>query len=151
MRQILTTVYALDEIPDKIARQNAINELRNDLIASQAEEIYCVVERLETELSRWAFVNKKELEDTANKVGWCWGFDVVDNYIERTRMHGMRSTRYVMAALTKEADKIVRHFDNNPEEAYLDEDVIELANDNEYEFREDGKLICGKLICGKLI
>lgn len=141
MRQILTTVYALNEIPDEHTRQNAIDALRFDLVAIQAQEIYDVVDSIEKALQPWATVNAKDLNDAANKVGWCWGFDIVENYIKRTRMHGERLKARVMAALEREADEIVRYFDNNPKEAFSDEDVLEHANANEYEYREDGKLI----------
>ena len=39
MRQVLTTVYTLNEIPDERTRQNAIDALRYELIAEQAQEI----------------------------------------------------------------------------------------------------------------
>lgn len=141
MRQVLTTVYALNEIPDEHTRQNAIDALRFDLVAIQAQEIYDVVDSIEKALQPWATVNAKDLNDAANKVGWCWGFDIVENYIKRTRMHGERLKARVMAALEREADEIVRYFDDNPEKAYSDADVIEHADANEYEYREDGKRI----------
>ena len=141
MRQMLTTVYALNEIPDEHTRQNAIDALRFDLVAIQAQEIYDVVDSIEKALQPWATVNAKDLNNAANKVGWCWGFDIVENYIKRTRMHGERLKARVMAALEREADEIVRYFDDNPEKAYSDADVIEHADANEYEYREDGKRI----------
>ena len=141
MRQILTTVYALNEIPNEDTRCQAINELRNDLIAWQAQEIYDVLSDIKKELECRVMVTVKDLRDAANKVGWCWGFDVVENYINRTHMHGLRSEQHVMPALMREADEIVRYFDDNPEKAFSDDDVIEHANANEYEYREDGKLI----------
>lgn len=141
MRKVLTTVYGLSEIPDERTRQNAIDALRYELIAEQAQEIYNVVDSIEKALQPWATVNAKDLNDAANKVGWCWGFDIVENYITRTRMHGERLKARVMAALEKEADEIVRYFDDNPEKAYSDADVIEHADANECEYTKDGKLI----------
>lgn len=141
MRQVLTTVYALNEIPDERTRQNAIDALRYELIAEQAQEIYDVVDSIEKALQPWATVNAKDLNDAANKVGWCWGFDIVENYIKRTCMHGERLKARVMAALEREADEIVKRFDDNPETAFSDDDIIEHANANEYEYTKDGKLI----------
>ena len=141
MRQVLTTVYGLSEIPDERTRQNAIDALRYELIAEQAREIYDVVDQIENWLLCWNEVSAKELRTAADQVGWCWGFDIVENYISRTRMHGYRLKARVMAALEREADEIVKRFDDNPETAFSDDDVIEHANANEYEYTKDGKLI----------
>lgn len=141
MRQVLTTVYALNEIPDERTRQNAIDALRYGLIAEQAQEIYDVVDDIEKALQCRVMVTAEDLNDAANKVGWCWGFDIVENYIKRTRMHGERLKARVTAALEREADEIVKRFDDNPETAFSDDDVIEHANANEYEYTKDGQLI----------
>ena len=141
MRQVLTTVYALNEIPNERARQNAIDALRYQLIAEQAQEIYDVVDGIEKTLPYGVMVTAEELRRAADQVGWCWGFDIVENYISRTRMHGYRLQARVMAALEREADEIVKRFDDNPETAFSDDDVIEHANANEYEYTKDGKLI----------
>ena len=141
MRQVLTTVYGLSEIPDERTRQNAVDALRYELIAEQAQEIYGVVDQIEDWLLCWNEVSAKELRTAADQVGWCWGFDIVESYISRTRMHGYRLKARVMAALEREADEIVKRFDDNPETAFSDDDVIEHANANEYEYTKDGKLI----------
>lgn len=141
MRKVLTTVYALNEIPDERTRQNAIDALRYELIAEQAQEIYDVVDQLENRLFYWDAVSVTELRAAADQVGWCWGFDIVESYISRTRMHGYRLKARVMAALEREADEIVKRFDDNPETAFSDDDVIEHADANEYEYTKDGKLI----------
>ena len=141
MRKVLTTVYGLSEIPDERTRQNAIDALRYELIAEQAREIYDVVDDIEKALQRRVMVTAEELRAAADQVGWCWGFDIVENYISRTRMHGYRLKARVMAALEREADEIVKRFDDNPETAFSDDDIIEHANTNEYEYTKDGKLI----------
>lgn len=141
MRKVLTTVYGLSEIPDECARQNAIDALRYQLVAEQAREIYDVVDDIEKALQCRVMVTAEELRAAADQVGWCWGFDIVENYISRTRMHGCRLQARVMAALEREADEIVKRFDDNPETAFSDDDVIEHANANEYEYTKDGKLI----------
>lgn len=133
--------YALNEIPDECARQNAIDALRYGLIAEQAQEIYDVVDDIEKALQCRVMVTAEELRAAADQVGWCWGFDIVENYIKHTRMHGERLKARVMAALEREADEIVRYFDDNPETAFSDDDVIEHANANEYEYTKDGMLI----------
>lgn len=141
MRQVLTTVYGLSEIPDERTRQNAIDALRYELIAEQAQEIYGVVDQIENWLLCWNEVSAKELRTAADQVGWCWGFDIVESYISRTRMHGYRLKARVMAALEREADEIVKRFDDNPETAFSDDDVIAHADANECEYTKDGKLI----------
>lgn len=50
MRKVLTTVYALNEIPDERTRQNAIDALHYELMAEQAQEIYDVVDSIEKAL-----------------------------------------------------------------------------------------------------
>ncbi len=141
MRKIEMTAYALNEIPDERTRQNAIDALRYELIAEQAQEIYDVVDGIEKALQCRVMVTAEELRAAADQVGWCWGFDIVESYISRTRMHGYRLKARVMAALEREADEIVKRFDDNPETAFSDDDVIEHANANEYEYTKDGKLI----------
>lgn len=141
MRKVLTTVYALNEIPGERTRQNAIDALRYELIAEQAQEIYDVVDSIEKALQCRVMVTAEELRAAADQVGWCWGFDIVENYISRTRMHGYRLKARVMAALEREADEIVKRFDDSPETAFSDDDVIEHANANEYEYTKDGMLI----------
>ena len=141
MRQVLTTVYALNEIPDARTRQNAIDALRFELIADQASEIYGVIDDIEKALQYRVMVTAEELRRAADQVGWCWGFDIVENYISRTRMHGYRLKARVMAALEREADEIVKRFDDNPETAFSDDDVIGHADANECEYTKDGKLI----------
>ncbi len=139
MRKVEQTIYRINELEGR-ARRAAFQWARGQMCEMEAEEINDAVSALECHLNRYSRIDAKDLNVAADKIGDCYAYDIVEDYIKQTNMHGEREADRVLEGLNKVANKKAECFYVYDEDCFPDYDVIETAESNDWEFTKHGEL-----------
>lgn len=138
MKEFIIKGYEISELTGS-AKENALDYARKDMYELDASEINAARLWFWRKLNLCAYISAAELKALADEYGYWCGFDMVEHYIERTRMHGVRDTDYVSFALCKEADYLIKNLNSGLN--YEEKDIIEHADANGWYFDENGKFL----------
>ncbi len=138
MRMAEQAVYRIDELTGA-ARERAFDWVRDDMYQLESSEILSMPAAIARELPMW-HVTADDLNKAADKVGYCYAYDLVETLLKRHSYHGAKYCDYVERALEKLAGEKVEHIANYAWEYFPDDCVIEQANENDMEFTADGSL-----------